>query len=305
MKQRTKLSKTAKNLLVLSCALVCVVALGLVDYFTGTEIRSAVFYVVPIAATAWLTSRRYVAVVVAASVLTWGVAEYFDHTSLPGWTLLWNEFAALVIYTLIAGLVSGFKRERDRVQALLERESRYARTDLLTGLANSREFRDRLQGELARARRDNQPLCLLYLDLDHFKQVNDRYGHTAGDQTLHEIANGVRANLRATDLAARIGGDEFAVMLWRTGPEEAAEVGERLRQFVASVAAKYPDSGLGVSVGVVWFEAPPAAVDELIARADAAMYEAKTHRNRVHLLRVGREPAAQNAPENAATEAHA
>ncbi|MBX3460083.1 MAG: GGDEF domain-containing protein [Planctomycetes bacterium] len=284
------MQRSLKNLAALAVLLGCVAALGYIDYVTGTEIRSAVFYVVPIAGAAWLLSRRHVVIVVLASGLAWALAQYYEEEWLPFWILAWNEFAALVIFALVGALVSGFKRERDRARGLLEREREMARTDPLTGLANSRAFRERLQTDADRALRDGQPLCLLYLDLDNFKKVNDRYGHGAGDEALRAIAQAMRAGLRATDMAARMGGDEFVALLWRASAAEAHEVGERMRQVVAGVAAKYPQCGLDASVGIAWFESPSADIDRKINRADEAMYEAKQQKGRVVVVSIARDP---------------
>lgn len=284
------MQRSLKNLAALAVLLGCVAALGYIDYVTGTEIRSAVFYVVPIAGAAWLLSRRYVVIVVLASGLAWALAQYYEEEWLPFWILAWNEFAALVIFALVGALVSGFKRERDRARGLFEREREMARTDPLTGLANSRAFRERLQTDADRALRDGQPLCLLYLDLDNFKKVNDRYGHGAGDEALRAIAQGMRAGLRATDMAARMGGDEFVALLWRASAAEAHEVGERMRQVVAGVAATYPQCGLDASVGIAWFESPSADIDRMINRADETMYEAKQQKGRVVVVSIARDP---------------
>jgi diguanylate cyclase (GGDEF)-like protein len=148
-----------------------------------------------------------------------------------------------------------------------------ARLDSLTGLVNRREWSSSLDRELSRARRTHEPLSLLLLDIDHFKQYNDRYGHPAGDRLLADASTAWAEQLREVDVFARLGGEEFAVALPCCGLEGALQVAERLR-------AAMPH-GEACSLGVcVWNE--QATAEELYAAADRALYSAKEGgRNRV------------------------
>jgi diguanylate cyclase (GGDEF)-like protein len=153
-----------------------------------------------------------------------------------------------------------------------------ARADPLTGLRNPRAFEERLADEVARAVRYHTPLSLLIVDVDGLKGINDRGGHHAGDVALRVVAEALRQDARQTDLAARVGGDEFALLAPSTSPGEALALGERLRGRVAEQAA----AGVTVSVGVATLdlERPDAAA--LLQAADAALYEAKRRgRNQV------------------------
>jgi diguanylate cyclase (GGDEF)-like protein len=158
-----------------------------------------------------------------------------------------------------------------------------SRTDALTGLSNARALFERMDAELARSRRYRQPLSLLLVDLDGLKTINDRYGHRAGDEAIRSLANVIRSQLRRTDLGARWGGDEFAVLAPSTAKAAALALAERIREMVAHERARWP---LSASVGVATIEpgADEAVVDSstLMRAADAAMYEAKrAGRNRV------------------------
>jgi diguanylate cyclase (GGDEF)-like protein len=147
-------------------------------------------------------------------------------------------------------------------------------TDHLTGLANRRRFERQLEREVTRTLRYGRPFCLLLLDIDHFKQVNDTYGHEAGDEAIRQLAKTLQAGTRGIDLAARIGGEEFAVLLTETNFDGGEEVAERLRQAIkqeeiASVGR------ITASFGVAEFPACAPTGRELLTIADAAMYEAK------------------------------
>ena len=159
-------------------------------------------------------------------------------------------------------------------------------TDELTGLANRRRFMEVVELELKRAERFQSPLGLLLVDLDDFKLVNDRFGHGAGDEVLRALSDVFRESLRDVDLAARLGGEEFAVLLPETDYSGAAGVAERLRASLASLELETPEgAGFGVtaSFGVAVY--PEAqSVDELLRTADAALYRAKAEgKNRVAL----------------------
>src|SRR5438067_6882804 len=147
-------------------------------------------------------------------------------------------------------------------------------TDHLTGLANRRRFERQLEREVTRTQRYTRPFCLLYLDIDNFKQVNDTYGHEAGDETIRRLALTLQAGTRGIDLAARIGGEEFAVILPETDFEGGLDVAERLRTSIKEM--EIPVVGrITASFGVAEFPLCATTGRELISIADAALYEAK------------------------------
>jgi len=147
-------------------------------------------------------------------------------------------------------------------------------TDHLTGLANRRRFERQLEREVTRTERYTRPFCLLYLDIDNFKQVNDTYGHEAGDEAIRRLALTLQAGTRGIDLAARIGGEEFAVILPETDFEGGLDVAERLRESIKEM--EIPVVGrITASFGVAEFPLCATTGRELISVADAALYEAK------------------------------
>lgn len=157
-------------------------------------------------------------------------------------------------------------------------------TDVLTGWHNRRYLQVRLGEELARARRDGDTLSCLMLDLDHFKRINDTFGHAAGDEVLRELAQRVEAEVRASDVAARYGGEEFVILLPRTAAQAAGLLAERIRRVVRERPVDVGDGHavtVTASIGVASVSLGPADSDlkalgeALLARADAALYQAK------------------------------
>jgi two-component system cell cycle response regulator len=161
-------------------------------------------------------------------------------------------------------------------------------TDHLTGLANRRRFERQLEREVARTERYGHPFCLLLLDIDNFKEVNDTYGHEAGDEVLRCVANVIQSGTRGIDTGARIGGDEFAIILPETSLARGLEVAERLRASVSALGASAP-CRVTASLGIAELPSCVRTGEELRAASDAALYDAK---------RAGRDRAAC-APVNA------
>lgn len=175
---------------------------------------------------------------------------------------------------------------RDLTERLLFEDElrRLASTDFLTGVVNRRAFVERLTQELDRVRRFTEPACLLMLDIDHFKDVNDRLGHAAGDEVLRHLATTAVDSLRRIDLFGRLGGEEFGVLLPGTDIDGACDFAERLRCRIEASPATTTRGpvGLTVSLGVATLDAADPDADAVLARADAALYRAKVAgRNRV------------------------
>ncbi len=172
---------------------------------------------------------------------------------------------------------------------LHERLAGEARTDALTGIANRREFGTRLAGEHTRAQRYGKPYALMMLDIDRFKEVNDTYGHSAGDAMLKALADVIRKQLRDADIPARYGGEEFAMILPEISGGAAKQVAERMRRAVAATPFRLPDGreiGVTVSIGVSCYPNCADTPQGVVEHADQALYVAKeAGRNRVVLYR--------------------
>ncbi len=164
---------------------------------------------------------------------------------------------------------------------------RFASTDALTGLHNRGWLDDAFDREVKRSERDELPLALIMIDVDHFKNYNDEYGHLAGDQVLITVADAIRSPLRPNDLVARFGGEEFAVLLPETTVSNAEIIAERLRDHVAKADPGMLDNrqlpAVTISLGIAGRQ-PGYSLDMMIAAADVAMYHAKRNgRNRVQV----------------------
>jgi len=222
------------------------------------------------------------------------------------WALALGILAASLVGQMILNTRAAHRRERNLVRTAAQlREvsaelDRLARTDALTGIANRRAFFDILGIEFRRSKRYGRELSVLMLDLDHFKDVNDRWGHPFGDHVLRQMTEVISANVRESDILGRYGGEEFALALPETPEASALEVGEKLRAAVEAQTFRTneipgpgePPIRLTISIGVASL---PVEEDqdevELIGRADQALYEAKrTGRNRVMAYRKATAP---------------
>jgi diguanylate cyclase (GGDEF)-like protein len=199
---------------------------------------------------------------------------------------------ALVVFVIFTAvlLVSGyivfqgimFEKERNRMARKLKN---LASTDPLTGALNRRHFWRTADMELHRHHRYFRELAMLVMDIDHFKRINDTFGHPTGDKVLRELVKSCVKNLRKSDIFGRIGGEEFAVLLVETQAEASVEVADRLRQQLAAIQT-IVDGGIPinftVSIGVTHARREDESLDDLIKRADAALDQAKSKgRNRV------------------------
>lgn len=257
-----------RTFLNLGAALVLLVGLSAVDYYSGPDVSVSLFYLLIVAFVAWTTRQARLAVasaIICAAV--WLVAEVLTIGAPSTAILVWNALTRLAILVTIALLIA-------RLRAALDTEKALARTDFLTGLLNARAFAELASAEIARARRFDHTLAVAYLDLDDFKLVNDKLGHAQGDTLLREVAQLIRSQLRKTDTIARVGGDEFLVLLPETSRPDAVRAMEKLRKTL-DAAMKERDLNVSFSIGVATYAGMAADVQVMIRTADALMYQAK------------------------------
>jgi diguanylate cyclase (GGDEF)-like protein len=186
----------------------------------------------------------------------------------------------------MSALVEDLNREVDHRTALSRELERMATTDFLTGVSNRRDFDKVIQDEWRRMKRYQSHFALLLLDLDHFKRVNDRFGHQAGDEVLKRVAEALQNEVRAEDVVARYGGEEFAVIALGASAEKARDLGERLRKRVQAASWPAGIEGLTITIGVAATHGlkPDDPLSRLIGAADEALYRGKQKgRNRVEL----------------------
>ena len=199
--------------------------------------------------------------------------------------LLWMGTAVFAAVLLLSGFITWRAVRTDTERRRLARElTLMATTDSLTGACNRRCFWEKAELELERHLRYGRHMSLVLLDIDHFKHINDTYGHPAGDFVLKALVGVCLDSIRKTDLLGRVGGEEFAILLVETGQEDATCVAERLRCNLAAARVDWEGAGLSftVSLGLTAARSGDALLDGLYKRADTAMYMAKeAGRNRL------------------------
>jgi diguanylate cyclase (GGDEF)-like protein len=214
------------------------------------------------------------------------VATEESHLMVISHTLLWRmvDRSHTFCKNLLVVLSERVRSDNEYIASslgVLRQAERNAHTDALTGLGNRHWMRTMFEREVTRALHSNKALCLMMLDVDNFKAFNDQYGHTAGDSVLVAVAEALREYLRPTDLVARFGGDEFAVLLPDVQLKQARQTAERIRQQIAGLSPPSLSTAVTVSIGIA-DRTERDDVATLVQRADAAMYDAKEGgRNRV------------------------
>ena len=240
-------------------------------------------------------SKSVVAAVTAVAI---GVAM----ASAIAWTIVWIRYGRLVkaaeriaagdytvaVSTAGGGMESRLSRAINAISASLADTTDRATIDRLTGVANRQALLAALFAEVERASRYERPLCVAFVDIDHFKAVNDSYGHASGDIVLRGVAQTIAENLRASDLIGRYGGEEFMLILTETDVEEGAALSEKLRKLVERLQFGVEgNSALSVtiSIGIVGGSGQKLRMDTLVRDADAAMYSAKSlGRNQTYIF---------------------
>jgi diguanylate cyclase (GGDEF)-like protein len=242
--------------------------LGILDFLTGYELSFSLFYLIPVSLITWFTSRRLGILASLASAFIWFIADVAAGSSYSHpFIYVWNTLIRFSFFIITVLLLSTLRRT-------LETERELARTDYLTGAVNSRLFYDFVQMEIDRIQRYKHPFTLAYIDLDNFKTVNDRFGHSKGDQVLCAVVNSTRKYLRKTDMIARLGGDEFAVLLPETNQESARVTLSKIQSGLLKEMRQgfWP---ITFSIGVLTCMTAPQTTDELVHMTDELMYSVK------------------------------
>jgi diguanylate cyclase (GGDEF)-like protein len=243
------------------------VFIAYLDYVTGPYLSFGIFYLIPVALCAWWGGFAHGIIIALGGAVAWHLVDAKENPMIPPIAGIWNGTVRFGTLVLTSSLIA-------RLHAAIVRERQLARTDPLTGAANGRTFYETVHEECQRARRASRHISLAYFDVDDFKLLNDRFGHATGDAALLQIVKTIHLHLRSTDVLARIGGDEFALLMPETGADGAVALLTRLH---ASLVQEMTRNGwpVSLSVGAITLGRMVEDVDRLIQRADTLMYQAK------------------------------
>src|SRR5262249_14533035 len=244
---------------VLMIGLLTVGMIGALDLLTGPDISLSLFYLLPITFVTWRIGRT---AGFALSLCVWVVADarqIYSHTSAG----YWNGAISLAFLVILSSTLAEFS-------VLLE----WVRTDYLTGLANGRGFHELVQKEIYRCKRTCRSFSLAYLDIDNFKSINDTLGHNAGDAVLRLVGHTLQKSTRKSDSVARIGGDEFMILLCGAEQQSAAAAMAKIEEALRTELSRgrWP---VTLTIGVATFRHPPDTVEAAVQQADDLMYEGK------------------------------
>jgi len=262
------LPTVARRLLATLAGVAIAAFLGVLDYLIGWEHSFPITYLFPIFLVVHWAGKSAGVFTSVACAISWLLADLGSaHPYSRAFTPYWHASVRLFLFLIFTFLLS-------YLHDVLQRQKQLANTDSLTGIGNARSFYESAKTELERLRRYHHPLTVIYIDVDDFKLINDRHGHSRGDAVLQLIADALQSCIRKTDYVARLAGDEFALLLPETDTEAAAAVAEKLRK---ALLERMHAQGFSTtfSIGAVTFLDGPDTIDELIRKADECMYSVK------------------------------
>lgn len=248
--------------------LILLVLAGACDFFLPPSFSLSFLYAIPVLFMAWYFGPVIAGLMMILTGSLWVTIEFLTKANnLPLPVVLWNTFMQLVLMASFAYLVL-------RLRHMIEQNHETARRDTVTGLSNSRTFYEIAEIEVMRAKRYGHPISLAFIDLDDFKLINERYGHPVGDRLLAEFAHLAFSIFRRTDTVARIGGDEFVILMPETNQDESKAPIEKLRQSMDTVM-KENNWPITLSIGVYTFLTMPNNLQVMITFADSLMCQVK------------------------------
>ncbi len=252
----------------MAAGLALIVIIGFFDYMTGNELAWTLFYLIPVSMVSWFIGRAPGIAIALLSALTEFFANLASGRSYSNTiAYYWNSFSSFGFFLLVSWLLSS-------LHTAMIREQELSRLDYATGAVTSRYFQDLLAKEIDRCLRYQHPFTIAYIDLDNFKAINDTLGHYTGDVVLRRVTYTIRNHVRRTDVVARMGGDEFIVLLIETNQEGAKSVIAKMQSNLLQ-EMRYNAWPVTFSTGVLTCINSPCPVDEMIRMADSLMYSVK------------------------------
>ena len=257
-------------------ALGAVALVGGLDASLGPRLAFSPFYAAAVALVGWRAGFGDALLVALAA----GIARLSSDIAWHGVDIvtIWNGIAWTALFIGLARFTAWGRARREevagletRVGELIQIEHSFARTDPLTSLCNRRAFIDALQQAEARSRRNGGALAVARLDVDGFRHLNEAYSRADGDQLLRAVATSLSLTTRMGDLASRLENDEFAILLYGCGPDDAKRVGQRLVKEVAELGRAYPEARVTASIGIACFTSPGPDPDEMMRLAGLAL----------------------------------
>ncbi|MFH1369385.1 MAG: diguanylate cyclase [Elusimicrobiota bacterium] len=263
-----------KTLIVIA-GLIMTSFLGFLETRINPNIFTLAFYLIPVYIVAWYAGKNQSMLISLYSAFIWLLTKFIYQPHIASMNpdiFYWNVFSKLFFLLLASYLFA-------RLHENIKHEENMSRTDYLTGISNRRYFYEMLKIEIERKKRYKTEYSVVFMDIDRFKSINDILGHPAGDNLLRIIADVLKNNIRFPDLTARIGGDEFGILLAETGYEGTKITIERLLDSL-NIAAKKHRFPVQFSMGVLVCGKEDIGADKIIKLADSLMYKAKKGRGK-------------------------
>ncbi len=262
-----------RKILIFACCLCLIASIWYVDYYVlKEEIIFTLIYLIPIALTTWYAGHVLGIILSIFSTFAW-MSVYLagpyvmtgsNHFFFSNFLNILLKFGVFFSFTIILSLL----------RASHIRLYKLSNTDYLTGAANKRSYFATLEYELNKMARYKRPLTIIFIDIDNFKYINDTKGHDAGDLLIKRAVNELKRSVRATDTVARMGGDEFSILLPETDKAGALSIVEKINNTLSGVCLEY-NNQISFSIGVAVFNNIPESPDAAIAFADRLMYDVK------------------------------
>ena len=246
-----------------------IIVIGFLDFITGVELSFSLFYLLPISIVTWFLGKKLGILFSFFSVIIWQIVNIISGQNINNYLIAsWNFLTYLIIFLMIAFLL-------DEINNLLYKVQNVGILDVLTGVSTRKRFHRSLNHELFKLKQSKDPFSLVYIDLDHFKKLNDKLGHFKGDLVLKTISKTIQKNIRDIDIIGRLGGNEFAIILRETDEKLAKEIVPKLQQSLLKSMEKNKWL-ITFSIGVMTYINTPTSTNEAINLAKELMYDVKS-----------------------------